>query len=106
MNVDSGTELIEGANAITTDLGGGRHGGMVRVHLLDHRAQVVERVPVRRIVSLFPTFGLIADAPEEDGRMIAVAIDNLTNLLHLFADLRRVFIVKTLLRLAKPEADG
>ena len=105
-NIDIGAEFVEGADALAANLRRDGHGRMMGIQLLDHRAQIVQRVPVGGIIALFQPFRFVAEAPDEHRRVIAVAIDDLADLLHLPANLHRISVVEPLRGLSEPEADS
>ncbi len=104
VNVDRRAALLHAVDAPAAELGGDGHGRVQWVELFHHGGDVVDRRPDGRVIALAKALHLVADAPEEDRRMIFVTEHGLAGPFELFAHLGFVIIVEPVALVAEPDA--
>jgi hypothetical protein len=106
VDVDGRTAPVDELDPLSVDERGHGHCRMVRIEFLDHRRDAVDLGPDGRIVPVAETLHLVADAPDQQRRVVAIAQDELPCLLHLFFQLRFAGVIEAVALVTKPEADG
>ena len=105
MNVDRGATLLNPLDAPAADVGGHGHGRVRRVQCLDHRGDLVDCGPDRRIVAGLEALHLVADAPEQHRRVVLVAQHRPARALELLPYLGLVAVIEAVPLVAEPDAD-
>ena len=99
-------ELVDSPHLDWSDVGHDRHRRMVRVDLLGGGGDVVDGLPEQGVVAGFAgPLHLVADAPQEDGRMVLEALDDVLGVLKLPGDGGGVGVVEPAVA-ADADADG
>lgn len=79
-----------------------RHGRMFRIELPDQRGGLFDAGPDLAVIGKF-CLDLVAEAPHQQGRVIAIAFDELLQAVHLRPHLRQVTVIEAAARMLQPE---
>ena len=106
VDIDGGAAPVNVVDAFSVDEGRYRHRGMVRVEFLDHRGNVIDGFPDGRVVAVLETLHLVADAPQQQCRVVLVTQHSRAGPFELLSNLCRIVVVETVALMAEPDADS